>query len=254
MMRHILKKGIVVSILCMAISGFAYAEEQKTKLADQESKQVDQETNLTDKKAKPVKPVKLKRKCIKQNPLLEGQTDQELLQIYQQVCDKSNAHKVNDLLAQAAMRMYELKQPMNALTLANQLHEKNVQGTLLTDVTFLASVEMANTALQQMRAEEVRYLSQELTYPPAKELSENIRTAMPVSVLAVKKVVEEAPKKEVRNTSTANRRAVSQPKPRATSTPRNTATQTTAPASRPTTTTPSAVRPTGTNPFASLKQ
>ncbi len=180
----------------MAISGFAYAEEQETKLADQESKQVDQETNLTDKKAKPVKPVKLKRKCIKQNPLLEGQTDQELLQIYQQVCDKSNAHKVNDLLAQAAMRMYELKQPMNALTLANQLHEKNVQGTLLTDVTFLASVEMANTALQQMRAEEVRYLSQELTYPPAKELSENIRTAMPVSVLAVKKVVEEAPKKK----------------------------------------------------------
>lgn len=50
MMRHILKKGIVVSILCMAISGFAYAEEQETKLADQESKQVDQETNLTDKK------------------------------------------------------------------------------------------------------------------------------------------------------------------------------------------------------------
>ncbi|WP_407643268.1 hypothetical protein [Acinetobacter suaedae] len=249
-----MKKAIVVSILCVAISGFAYAEEQDAKLADQESKQVDQETNLTDKKTKPVKPIKLKRKCIKQNPLVEGQTDQELLQIYQQVCDKSNASQVNDLLAQAAKRMYELKQPMKALTLANQLNEKNVQGALLTDVTFLASVEMANNALQQMRSQEVRYLSKDLTYPPAKELSENIRMAMPASVIAAKKVVEEAPKKEVRSTSTANRRTVSQARTR-TAPPRNTATQTTAPANRPTTTTtPSAVRPTGTNPFASLKK
>lgn len=242
-MRHILKKGIVVSIICMVMGSLAYAD-------DQEIKNVDQEVELTDQK---IKPVKLKRKCIKQNPLVAGQTDQALLKIYQQVCDKSNAGQVNDLLAQAAMRMYELKQPMNALTLANELQQKNIQGATLTDVTFLASVDIANNALQHMRTDEMRYLSTELTYPPAKQLSENIRTALPAPVITTK-AVEEAPKKEARSTSTANRRVVSQPKARTTSAPRNTSTQTTAPASRPTTTTPSAVRPTGTNPFASLKK
>ncbi|MCH7336126.1 hypothetical protein [Acinetobacter sp. NIPH 2699] len=237
-----MKKGIVVSILCMVMGSLAYAD-------DQETKSVDPEANLTDQK---IKPVKLKRKCIKQNPLVAGQTDQALLKIYQQVCDKSNASQVNDLLAQAAMRMYELKQPMNALTLASELQQKNIQGSMLTDVTFLASVDIANQALQHMRTDEMRYLSTDLTYPPAKQLSENIRTALPAPVITTK-AVEEAPKKEARSTNTANRRAVSQPK-RTTAAPRNTTTQTTAPASRPTTTTPSAVRPTGTNPFASLKK
>ncbi len=100
MTRHILKKGIVISILCIAtglIGNSVYAEEQAAK------------------------PIKLKSKCIKQNPLVAGQTDQTLLGIYQQVCDKDNASRVNDLLAQAAMRMYEIKQPMNALKLATQL-------------------------------------------------------------------------------------------------------------------------------------
>ncbi|RZF55674.1 hypothetical protein EXE30_02380 [Acinetobacter halotolerans] len=237
-----MKKGIVVSILCMVMGSLAYAD-------DQETKSVDQEASLTDQK---IKPVKLKRKCVKQNPLVAGQTDQALLKIYQQVCDKSNANQVNDLLAQAAMRMYELKQPMNALRLATELQQKNIHGSTLTDVTFLASVDIANDALQHMRSDEMRYLSTDLTYPPAKQLSENIRTALPAPVITTK-AVEEAPKKEARTTSTANRRVASQPKTRTTSASRNT-TQTAAPASRPTTTTPSAVRPTGTNPFASLKK
>jgi hypothetical protein len=35
------------------------------------------------------------------------------------------------------MRMYELKQPMNALKLATQLQQQNIRGASLTDVVFI---------------------------------------------------------------------------------------------------------------------
>ena len=229
----VLKKAIGVVVLCLTASlmgHFAYA-------ADTE-----------------VKPIQLKRKCLKQYPLAQNQTDHALLDIYQQACDKDNASRVNDLLAQAAMRMYELKQPINALTLASQLQAQNVKGNTLTDVTFLAGIDIANAALQQMRSNEMRYLSNELTYPPAKELSEHIRAAVPAPDTSTSKAItDESVKNEWRNTSAnhSTRRTT-------TKKVRNTAAQTVA-VKRQTTAAPTAPKATnnvqkaGSNPFDSLK-
>ncbi|MFX4827851.1 hypothetical protein ABTB65_19070, partial [Acinetobacter baumannii] len=63
--------------------------------------------------------------------------------------------------------------------LASQLQSQNVRGSLLTDVLFLSGVSIANNSLQQMRGQEMRYLTNDVTYPPAKQLIENIHTAMP---------------------------------------------------------------------------
>ncbi|PTV44795.1 hypothetical protein [Acinetobacter pittii] len=123
--------------------------------------------------------VKLKRSCIKKNPLAEGQNDPELLNIFKQVCDSDNTTQKNDLLAKAAMRFYQTNQPVKALNLASQLQSQNIRGSLITDVLFLSGVGIANNSLQQMRTQELRYLSNDLTYPPAKQLIENIHTAMP---------------------------------------------------------------------------
>lgn len=240
MTRHILKKGIVISILCITaglIGNSAFADDKE------------------------IKPIKLKSKCLKQNPLAVNQTDHALLDIYQQVCDKDNASRVNDLLAQAAMRMYELKQPMNALKLATQLQEQNVRGATLTDVTFLASVQIANEALQHMRSSEMRYLSNELTYPPAKQLSDSIRVALPAPDTSTSKAItDESVKNEMRNTSTNNTtRRTTNRKVRTTQPTRSTVTQTVAPVKRQTAVTPTVskqantVQKAGSNPFDSLK-
>lgn len=231
MTRRILKKSIVVSIFCITaglIGNSVYADDQ-------------------------VKPIKLKSKCIKQNPLVINQTDHALLSIYQQVCDKDNVSRVNDLLAQAAMRLYELKQPMNALKLATQLQGQNIRGTTLTDVIFLASVDLANEALQRMRSSEMRYLSNELTYPPAKQLSDSIRVALPAPDTSMSKAItNESLDKEIRNTSTNN--AV-----RRTTNKKVRTTQTVVPVKRQAVTAPVAtkqpntVQKTGSNPFDSLK-
>ncbi|ENW80529.1 hypothetical protein F909_01815 [Acinetobacter sp. ANC 3929] len=235
-----MKKGIVISILCITaslIGNSVYADDKE------------------------IKPIKLKSKCIKQYPLAANQTDHALLDIYQQACDKDNASRLNDLLAQAAMRMYELKQPMNALKLATQLQEQNVRGATLTDVTFLASVDVANQALQHMRSTEMRYLSNELTYPPAKQLSDSIRAAVPAPDTSTSKAItDESVKREVRNTSTNNTtRRTTNRKVRTTQPTRSTVNQTTAPAKRQTavaptvTKQPNTVQKTGSNPFDSLK-
>ncbi|MCH7392910.1 hypothetical protein MMP66_01290 [Acinetobacter dispersus] len=235
-----MKKGIVISILCITaslIGNSVYADDQ------------------------PIKPIKLKSKCIKQYPLAANQTDHALLDLYQQACDKDNASRLNDLLAQAAMRMYELKQPMNALKLATQLQEQNVRGATLTDVTFLASVEIANEALQHMRSSEMRYLSNELTYPPAKQFSDSIRAAVPApDTSTTKAITDESVKREVRNTSTNNTtRRTTNRKVRTTQPTRSTVNQTAAPVKRQTTVAPTVtkqpntVQKTGSNPFDSLK-
>ena len=137
-------------------------------------------------------PVKLKKSCIKKNPLAEGQSDQELLSLFKQVCDnEDNAAQENNLLAKAAMRFYQINQPVKAIELANQLQQKNVRGSLITDVLFLSSVSIANSSLQQMRSQEMRYLTNDLTYPPAKKLSENINNSMPApDVMSFKNTVE----------------------------------------------------------------
>ncbi|NUF54110.1 hypothetical protein HUN16_17370, partial [Acinetobacter seifertii] len=85
----------------------------------------------------------------------------------------------NDLLAKAAMRFYQTNQPVKALNLASQLQSQNIRGSLITDVLFLSGVSIANSSLQQMRSQEMRYLTNDVTYPPAKQLIENIHTAMP---------------------------------------------------------------------------
>ncbi|BBQ49306.1 hypothetical protein WP2W18E11_23040 [Acinetobacter pittii] len=150
-----LKRSILILFLTGNIIGLSYAQ------------------------AAELEPVKLKKSCIKKNPLAEGQNDPELLNIFKQVCDSDNATQKNDLLAKAAMRFYQTNQPVKALNLASQLQSQNIRGSLITDVLFLSGVSIANNSLQQMRTQELRYLSNDVTYPPAKQLIENIHTAMP---------------------------------------------------------------------------
>ncbi|ETR95300.1 hypothetical protein AWW73_00670 [Acinetobacter lactucae] len=154
-MKVVLKRSILILFLTGNIIGLSYAQ------------------------AAELEPVKLKKSCIKKNPLAEGQNDPELLNIFKQVCDSDNTTQKNDLLAKAAMRFYQTNQPVKALNLASQLQSQNIRGSLITDVLFLSGVSIANNSLQQMRTQEMRYLSNDVTYPPAKQLIENIHTAMP---------------------------------------------------------------------------
>ena len=63
--------------------------------------------------------VKLKKKCVKEYPLVEGETDQSLLGIYAQICDKKNNGNKNNLLIQAAQRYQQLGRNLKALQLVN---------------------------------------------------------------------------------------------------------------------------------------
>ena len=195
--------------------------------------------------------IKLKRGCLKDYPQAVGQTDQALLGIYEQVCDKKNADKKNDLLAQAAMRFHELGQNINALLLVNQLKSQNVQGNLLTDVAFLSSVEIANDSLKEMRSRQMRYLNNDVTYPPAKQLVEQIRLSAPAPVTSeLKGVTDGSLKATQRNRNTASSKRTT-PKASAakTSTPNKARPATTAaPAKAAPTTTKSSA-----NPFDALK-
>lgn len=136
--------------------------------------------------------VKLKRGCVKDHPLVAGETDQTLLQIYAQACDKKNKDNKNGFLAQAAQRFQQIGQNQKALQLVNSLNAQNVQHSSLTDTKFLAGIGIANEALEQMRGPEVRYLTEE-TYEPALALSEAVKKAKPLTVIETK--VEEAPKR-----------------------------------------------------------
>ncbi|WP_454666971.1 hypothetical protein [Acinetobacter calcoaceticus] len=154
-MKVVLKRSILILLLTGNIIGLSCAQ------------------------AAELEPVKLKKSCIKKNPLAEGQNDPELLNIFKQVCDSDNTTQKNDLLAKAAMRFYQTNQPVKALNLASELQSQNIRGSLITDVLFLSGVSIANNSLQQMRSQEMRYLSNDVTYPPAKQLIENIHTSMP---------------------------------------------------------------------------
>lgn len=127
--------------------------------------------------------VKLKKKCAKEYPLVDGETDQSLLGIYAQICDKKNNGNKNNLLIQAAQRYQQLGENLKALQLVNDLHNQNIQSTALTDVQFMAGSKIANSAIIQMRTKELRYLTSEQTYPVAKELTDSINITKPAPVL-----------------------------------------------------------------------
>lgn len=193
--------------------------------------------------------VKLKKKCIQQYPWMEGESDLALRGIYAQICDKKNRQNKNNLLIQAAQQHQRLGQNFKALQLISHLHEQDIQSTALTDVQFMASTQMASSAIEQMRRNEVRYLSEEQTYPAAKNLVDAIEQAKPAPVLAVKEAssyVKKSSKKSL------------QPKPK----PKKQISKVTAksPKKEKTVTTQPvkmvqlAVAPSSTNPFATLKK
>lgn len=125
--------------------------------------------------------IELKKGCIQDYPLVTDETDPDLLNIYSQICDKKNKKNIelkNELSIQAAQRFQQLGKNLKALQLVDSLRKQNIQHTALTDVSFLAGVGIAQSSLQHMRNHELRYLSPEMTYPAAKQLSESIRTSL----------------------------------------------------------------------------
>ncbi|WP_445114517.1 hypothetical protein [Acinetobacter sp. WZC-1] len=123
---------------------------------------------------------------------MSGEKDAALLGIYQQICDKKNKDNKNNLLVQAAQRFQQLGQNLKALQLINTLHAQNIQSTILTDTKFLAGVSVADTALKQMREHELRYLTEDGTYPVAKGFSDEIALARPTPVIVDAKADDEA--------------------------------------------------------------
>ena len=155
------------------------------------------------------KGISLKKKCIKDYPLVNGEIDHNLLSLYAQICDsknKKNDELKSNLLIQAASRYQELGKSYKALQLVEELNARNINHTSLTDTRFLAGVSIANTALKHMRQEEMRYLSADLTYPPAKDLSDIIRSSLPAPDTSdAKAVVINVPKKSTRKTASSTK-------------------------------------------------
>ena len=119
---------------------------------------------------------------------------------------KKNDELKNKLLVQAASRYQELGKSYKALQLVEELNARNINHTSLTDTRFLAGVSIANTALNHMRQEEMRYLSADLTYPPAKDLSNLVRNSLPAPDTSdAKAVVIKAPKKTTRKIASSTK-------------------------------------------------
>ncbi|WP_155858149.1 hypothetical protein [Acinetobacter sp. SFB] len=153
------------------------------------------------------KPVELKKGCMKEYPLVSGETDQDLLNIYSQICDKKNKKNIalqNELLMQAAKKYQQLGKNLKALQLVENLHQQNVQRTALTDVAFLAGVGIAESSLQYMRSYEMRYLSAQTTYPAAKKLSEYIQSSLPEPDTSKAQTITEASIKQKKSTKTTS--------------------------------------------------
>lgn len=196
--------------------------------------------------------VELKKSCVKDNPLVAGETDATLLQIYAQACDKKNKDNKNAYLAQAAQQFQKIGRNDKALQLVNQLHANNIQHSTLTDVKFLAGIGIANEALTQIRGAEVRYLTDE-TYAPAIALNEAVKKAKPLTVIEPK--VEEPPKRaEVRSTRTTQRATTPPPRRNVTPTRTRQTQRTTTPARTSTPAAKPATQPQRNNPFGSLSQ
>ncbi|RKG29634.1 hypothetical protein [Acinetobacter tianfuensis] len=123
----------------------------------------------------------LKKSCLKDYPAAIGETDQELLQLYSQLCDKSN--KKNTVLQQEistaiAARYQAIGKNLKSLQVIEDLKLHNINTSELTDISFLAGIGIAQQSADQMRTAELRSLS-EKTYAPAKKLSETIQFAQP---------------------------------------------------------------------------
>ena len=150
--------------------------------------------------------VKLNKSCIKNNPLVAGESDPTLLGFYAQACDKKNQATKDNFLVAAAQRYQQLGQNFKALQLVNDLKVQNVQSTTLTDVEFLASLKIAHSALNQMRDKEVRYLTETGTYPAVKEFNEVVKKALPAPIIANTSYDDEPKSKAnfVKNTKHSN--------------------------------------------------
>ena len=147
--------------------------------------------------------IELKKGCIKDYPLVADETDPDLLNINSQICDK-NIELKNELFIQAAQKFQQLGKNLKALQLVDSLRKQNIQHTALTDVTFLAGVGIAQSSLQHMRNNELRYLSPEMTYPAAKQFSESIRTSLGILDASASKVEMQSMtknKKSIKETS-----------------------------------------------------
>ena len=136
--------------------------------------------------------IKLKRSCIKDYPMVEGETNPELLAVYSQLCDKKNKDNKNKLLVSAAEKFQQIGKNDKAIQIVNYLETQNIQSNELTDVKFLAGIGLASDALSKMRTREMRYLTEDKTYPVAKSFTDAVRQAMPAAVL-VEKNQESAP-------------------------------------------------------------
>lgn len=130
--------------------------------------------------------IKLKKSCIKDYPVVMGETSPEILSIYAQVCDKKNKDKKDMLLVSAAEKFQQLGKNEKALQIVNLLESQNIQSTTLTDVKFLSGIGLANDALTKMRNTEVRYLTEDKTYPVAKNFVDAVKSAAPATVLVEK--------------------------------------------------------------------
>ena len=138
--------------------------------------------------------IKLKKSCIKDYPVVEGETSPEILTIYAQVCDKKNKDNKDRLLVSAAEKFQQLGKNGKALQIVSYLESQNIQSNELTDVKFLSGVGLAYDALNKMRNTEVRYLTEDKTYPVAKNFVDAVKNAAPATVLVEKQ--------ESHNTST----------------------------------------------------
>lgn len=152
----------------------------------------------------------LSRSCLKINPLAVGETDANLIEIYDAYCDKKNKDVKYSYLAKAAQRFQQLGKNWKALQLVNELESLNLRGNTITDVKFLASANLANEALNQMRTTENRYLTTDITYPTAKVLSENINSAKSTIILQLEKPAQRA------NTASRNSTSASSARTRST--------------------------------------
>ena len=185
--------------------------------------------------------IKLKRSCIKDYPMVEGETNPELLAVYSQLCDKKNKDNKNKLLVSAAEKFQQIGKNDKAIQIVNYLETQNIQSNELTDVKFLAGIGLASDALSKMRTREMRYLTEDKTYPVAKSFTDAVRHAMPAAVL-VEKNQESAPVVE-----RARPQKVSRPQKSRTTPTRSTPAA--KPATKPTAT-PAKPKPATSNPAA----
>lgn len=127
----------------------------------------------------------LKKTCVKDNPIVAGETDPTLVGIFVQVCEKKNSSSKNAYLVQAAQQFQKIGRNLKALQLVNQLNTQGFNHSSLTDVKFLASVGIANQAVNQIRNQESRYLNDE-SYSAATKLSDLVKNAKPLNVIETK--------------------------------------------------------------------